>query len=74
MNHSHTPISHAGKSTLLQVLGGRSTARVTGTMHFNGRPMRKDIKRKLGFVTQDDMLYAEVNACAWMHARWSVGL
>lgn len=49
-----------GKSTLLSVLGGRSACRITGDMHFNSRPLTKAVKRKLGFVTQDDMLFAEV--------------
>ena len=32
-------------------------------MLFNGKPLTKPVKRKLGFVTQDDMLFGEVCAC-----------
>uniref|UniRef100_A0A7S3QK67 ABC transporter domain-containing protein n=1 Tax=Dunaliella tertiolecta TaxID=3047 RepID=A0A7S3QK67_DUNTE len=52
--------SGSGKSTLLQVLGGRSTCRITGDMLFNGVPLTKNVKKKLGFVTQDDVLFAEL--------------
>mmetsp|Transcript_8214 Transcript_8214/g.14078 ORF Transcript_8214/g.14078 Transcript_8214/m.14078 type:complete len:703 (-) Transcript_8214:560-2668(-) len=52
--------SGSGKSSLLSVLGGRSTARTTGDILFNGQPMTKAIKRSLGFVTQDDLLFAEL--------------
>ena len=60
--HTHTNHTHSGtgKSTLLSVLGGRSTCRISGDMLFNGKKMTKPIKRKLGFVTQDDLLFAEV--------------
>ncbi len=44
--------SGGGKSSLLAVLGGRSTARVAGTIAFNGRTMDKQVKRKLGYVMQ----------------------
>lgn len=44
--------SGGGKSSLLAVLGGRSTARVSGTIAFNGRTMDKQVKRKLGYVMQ----------------------
>jgi len=52
--------SGSGKSSLLTVLGGRSTARTTGTITFNGAPLNKGSKRKLGFVSQDDLLFAEL--------------
>lgn len=52
--------SGGGKSSLLAVLGGRSTARVSGTIAFNGRTMDKQVKRKLGYVMQDDLLFAEL--------------
>ncbi len=42
------------------MLGGRSKARVTGDILFNGQPQTKATKRSMGFVTQDDMLFAEV--------------
>ncbi|KAF5832191.1 hypothetical protein DUNSADRAFT_11998 [Dunaliella salina] len=52
--------SGSGKSTLLQVLGGRSTCRISGDMLFNGAPLTKNVKKRLGFVTQDDVLFAEL--------------
>lgn len=57
---SHHQPPSAGKSTLLSVLGGRSTCRISGDMLFNDKKMTKAVKKKLGFVTQDDMLFAEV--------------
>lgn len=56
--------SGSGKSSLLATLGGRSTARTTGSITFNGQPLTKAVKRKLGYVTQDDLLYAEVGGRA----------
>jgi hypothetical protein len=44
----------------MSVLCSRSSARVEGDVLFNGRPMTKAVKRSLGFVTQDDLLFAEV--------------
>jgi ABC-type multidrug transport system ATPase subunit len=44
----------------MSVLCSRSSARVEGDVLFNGRPMTKTVKRSLGFVTQDDLLFAEV--------------
>ncbi len=48
------------KSTLLSLLGGRSKARLVGDIFFNGQPQTKATKRSMGFVTQDDLLFAEV--------------
>ncbi len=55
----------AGKSSLLTVLGGRNRARITGTLRFNEHPLNKAMKRRMGFVTQDDLLYAEVRQIAF---------
>ncbi|KXZ52591.1 hypothetical protein GPECTOR_9g636 [Gonium pectorale] len=52
--------SGGGKTSLLTLLGGRSTARLGGAITFNGQPLNKPIKRKLGYVAQDDLLYAEL--------------
>lgn len=52
--------SGSGKSSLLSILGGRSTSRTSGTVHFNGRVMDKPMKRKLGYVTQDDILFSQL--------------
>lgn len=47
----HRP-SGSGKTSLLAVMGGRSTARSTGSITFNGEAPNKKIKRKMGFVAQ----------------------
>ncbi|KAG2431027.1 hypothetical protein HYH02_013459 [Chlamydomonas schloesseri] len=52
--------SGGGKTSLLTLLGGRSTARLGGTISFNGAKMTKATKRKMGYVSQDDLLYAEL--------------
>ncbi|PNH02532.1 ABC transporter G family member 26, partial [Tetrabaena socialis] len=52
--------SGGGKTSLLALLGGRSTARLEGTITFNGAKMNKAVKRKLGYVMQDDLLFAEL--------------
>ncbi|GIL87008.1 hypothetical protein Vretimale_14202 [Volvox reticuliferus] len=52
--------SGGGKTSLLTLLGGRSTARLEGNVTFNGARMSKPLKRKLGYVMQDDLLFAEL--------------
>lgn len=54
--------SGSGKTTLLTLLGGRvaPTSRLTGSITYNGRPFSSSLKRTLGFVTQDDVLYAHL--------------
>jgi ABC-type multidrug transport system ATPase subunit len=50
--------SGSGKTTLLKVLGGRlRSAKVEGTVRYNDEPHSKFIKRRTGFVTQDDVLF-----------------
>ncbi|XP_047943227.1 ABC transporter G family member 9-like [Salvia hispanica] len=49
--------SGSGKTTLLTALGGRLGGDLTGTITFNGQPLSNAMKRKSGFVTQDDVLY-----------------
>lgn len=51
--------SGSGKTTLLSILGGRAqkSMKVKGKVLFNGEPLGKDVKRKLGYVMQDDLLY-----------------
>ena len=71
--------SGSGKSTLLMLLAQRSTATSTGQILFNGKTITKGSKRKLGFVTQDDMLFAELTvyetlyftACLRLPKSWS---
>ncbi|KAG9450051.1 hypothetical protein H6P81_010016 [Aristolochia fimbriata] len=49
--------SGCGKTTLLTALGGRLPGKVTGSVTYNGRPFSGAVKRRTGFVTQDDVLY-----------------
>eukprot|EP00250_Pteridium_aquilinum_P010495 c19427_g2_i1 orf=309-2771(-) len=51
--------SGSGKTTLLNVLGGRRTNPqwVSGSILYNDVPYTKNLKRRIGFVTQDDVLY-----------------
>jgi ABC-type multidrug transport system ATPase subunit len=51
--------SGSGKTTLLSIMGGRQqrSMRVTGQVLFNGQPLTKSMKRKIGYVMQDDLLY-----------------
>ncbi|XP_039037223.1 ABC transporter G family member 21 [Hibiscus syriacus] len=49
--------SGSGKTTLLTALGGRLTGKMSGTITYNGRPFSSSVKRRIGFVAQDDVLY-----------------
>ncbi|GMJ11463.1 ATP-binding cassette G9 [Hibiscus trionum] len=50
--------SGSGKTTLLTALGGRLTGgRIDGTISYNGKPFSNSMKRKTGFVAQDDVLH-----------------
>ncbi|GAU23500.1 hypothetical protein TSUD_39790 [Trifolium subterraneum] len=49
--------SGSGKTTLLTALAGRLTGKVTGTITYNGNSDSSYIKRKIGFVSQDDVVY-----------------
>ena len=49
--------SGSGKTTLLTALGGRLAGKVSGSITYNGQPFSRSMKRKTGFVTQDDVLY-----------------
>ena len=51
--------SGGGKTTLLSMLGGRTpkAARTDGHVTFNGEALSKRVKRMIGFVMQDDLLY-----------------
>ena len=52
--------SGSGKTSLLSIIGARSKARVLGDVLYNGEPLKKDMKRRTGFVTQDDMLLSNL--------------
>ncbi|KAJ7518870.1 hypothetical protein O6H91_20G012800 [Diphasiastrum complanatum] len=50
--------SGCGKTTLLNVFGGRvSQANVTGSVTYNELPYNRSLRRRIGFVAQDDVLY-----------------
>ncbi|XP_057481801.1 ABC transporter G family member 21-like [Actinidia eriantha] len=49
--------SGSGKTTLLTALAGRLPGKVSGTITYNGQPFSSPMKRQIGFVSQDDVLY-----------------
>uniref|UniRef100_A0A1J3CRQ5 ABC transporter G family member 22 n=1 Tax=Noccaea caerulescens TaxID=107243 RepID=A0A1J3CRQ5_NOCCA len=50
--------SGSGKTTLLSLLGGRlSQSSTGGCVTYNDKPYSKYLKSKIGFVTQDDVLF-----------------
>ncbi|GAB4857192.1 ABC transporter G member 22 [Ancistrocladus abbreviatus] len=50
--------SGSGKTTLLNVLGGRLTQPMPGgSITYNDQPYSKFLKSRIGFVTQDDVLF-----------------
>ncbi|KAL4334058.1 hypothetical protein GQ457_07G014350 [Hibiscus cannabinus] len=49
--------SGSGKTTLLTALGGRLGGHLNGIITYNGKTFSNSMKRKTGFVTQDDVLY-----------------
>jgi ABC-type lipoprotein export system ATPase subunit len=54
--------SGSGKTSLLSILGGRSEAEVNGVLLVNGAPgLPKNVRRRIGFVTQDDLMWASLS-------------
>ncbi|KAF8389826.1 hypothetical protein HHK36_024345 [Tetracentron sinense] len=49
--------SGSGKTTLLTALAGKLPGKISGSITYNGQPFSSSMKRKTGFVTQDDVLY-----------------
>ncbi|GLU05219.1 hypothetical protein SLE2022_223310 [Rubroshorea leprosula] len=49
--------SGSGKTTLLTALGGRLGGKLSGKITYNGQPFSGAIKRRTGFVAQNDVLY-----------------
>lgn len=49
--------SGSGKTTLITALGGRLGGKLSGAITYNGKPFSNAMKRNVGFVTQDDVLY-----------------
>ncbi|XP_038906086.1 ABC transporter G family member 9-like [Benincasa hispida] len=49
--------SGSGKTTLLIALSGRINGHLDGAITYNGKPFSSEMKRRIGFVTQDDILH-----------------
>jgi ABC-type glutathione transport system ATPase component len=51
--------SGSGKTTLLTIMGSRAQKlmKVDGSITYNDSPLTKKLKRQVGFVSQDDLLY-----------------
>ncbi|KAK7309982.1 hypothetical protein RJT34_07156 [Clitoria ternatea] len=49
--------SGSGKTTLLTALAGRLAGKLSGTVTYNGHPFSSSMRRGIGFVSQDDVLY-----------------
>lgn len=49
--------SGSGKTTLLTALGGRLGGKLSGTITYNGKIFANSMKKSIGFVTQEDILY-----------------
>jgi len=49
--------SGSGKTTLLTALGGRLSGKLSGKVTYNNQPFSGAMKRRTGFVAQDDVLY-----------------
>ncbi|KAG6505904.1 ABC transporter G family member 22-like [Zingiber officinale] len=53
--------SGSGKTSLLSLLGGRITGNIIrGSISYNDEPYSKSLKGRIGFVTQDDVLFAHL--------------
>ncbi|KAJ4830670.1 ABC transporter G member 26 [Turnera subulata] len=52
--------SGSGKTTLLKVIGGRLRENVTGSITYNDIPYNTALKRRIGFVTQEDVLLPQL--------------
>ncbi|KAG0452063.1 hypothetical protein HPP92_025874 [Vanilla planifolia] len=53
--------SGSGKTTLLNILGGRfDGSDSSGTVTYNDSPYTPALKRRIGFVTQDDVLFPQL--------------
>ncbi|KAF9588792.1 hypothetical protein IFM89_015716 [Coptis chinensis] len=53
--------SGSGKTTLLTALGGRLGGKLKGSITYNDKPFSNQMKRNMGFVTQDDVLYPHLS-------------
>jgi len=49
--------SGSGKTTLLTALAGRLTGKLSGAVTYNNHPFSSSMRRNIGFVSQEDVLY-----------------
>lgn len=49
--------SGSGKTTLLTALAGKLPGKISGSITYNGHQFSSSMKRKMGFVSQEDILY-----------------
>lgn len=49
--------SGGGKTTLLTALAGRLPGKISGAITYNGEALTSSMKRRTGFVSQDDVVY-----------------
>ncbi|CAJ1932208.1 unnamed protein product [Sphenostylis stenocarpa] len=49
--------SGSGKTTLLTALAGRLAGKLSGAITYNNQPFSSSMRRNIGFVSQDDVLY-----------------
>ncbi|MQM10697.1 hypothetical protein Taro_043595 [Colocasia esculenta] len=52
--------SGSGKTTLLKIVGGRLSDHVKGCITYNEIPYSNALKRRIGFVAQDDILFPQL--------------
>ncbi|KAG9154558.1 hypothetical protein Leryth_014992 [Lithospermum erythrorhizon] len=52
--------SGSGKTTLLRIIGARLNENVKGTITYNDVPYTTAVRRRIGFVTQDDILFPQL--------------
>lgn len=52
--------SGSGKTTLLNVLGGRGRANMTGLVSINGRAFKKNMRKQIAYVLQEDIFYTQL--------------
>ncbi|KAL3643260.1 ABC transporter G member 26 [Castilleja foliolosa] len=52
--------SGSGKTTLLKIIGGRIEENIKGTITYNDVLYSPALKRRIGFVTQDDVLFPQL--------------
>jgi ABC-type multidrug transport system ATPase subunit len=61
--------SGSGKTSLLSIMGARAqrSMKVEGRVLFNGAPLTKRLRRSVGYVMQDDLLYAALTVFETLH-------